>query len=124
MIYGQIPLLLNLVFNLFNLKFGLESKYLKLAELPYEILLSISTILLIFELHKYIVVFDFITFLGFSQQFSSRFKKFTNFITYFTLINCVFFILLTFARTLVGFVNDSYYDLFANLVAISFDLRS
>ena len=70
MIYGQIPLLLNLVFNLFNLKFGLESKYLKLAELPYEILLSISTILLIFELHKYIVVFDFITFLGFSQQFS------------------------------------------------------
>ena len=25
---------------------------------------------------------DFITFLGFSQQFSSRFKKFTNFITY------------------------------------------
>ena len=70
MIYGQIPLLLNLVFNLFNVKFGLESKYLKLAELPYEILLSISTILLIFELHKYIVVFDFITFLGFSQQFS------------------------------------------------------
>ena len=50
------------------------------------------------EIHKYITKFDFVTFLGFSDQYSLRFKKITKLITSFIKIDCILFLLIIFVR--------------------------
>ena len=124
MIYSQFYVLFNIICSILFPILNFDDKYLKLVELPWDIIFNLSTISLITELHKYIVIFDFITFLGFSQQFSSRFKKFTNFITYLIKIISVLFLLLTFVRSLIIFENEPYLQLFGNLVHISLSIRN
>ena len=123
MIYSQVFVFFNIISLIFYLNLDFDDKYFKLAELPWDIIINISTISLINELKKYFVTFDFITFLGFNKLFSSRFKKFTNFNTFLIKITCILLLLLTFVRTLMRFINDSCLQLFDNLVYIFLSIR-
>ncbi len=53
------------------------------------------------EFYKYIVMFDLITFLGFSDKFNSGFRKFTKFITSFIKIVCMLQLLYIFLNDLL-----------------------
>ena len=82
-----------------------DDKYLDFTGLPWHIILSISIISLINEFHKYIVIFDFVTFLGFRKKFVSRFKKFTNFISLFIKMTSIFHLLLIVLKNLFAFMS-------------------
>ena len=47
-----------------------DAKYLGLTGLSWDIILTISIITLMSEMYKYIVIFDLVTFLGFSDSFN------------------------------------------------------
>ena len=56
--------------------------YIDLTALPWNTISNISIFLLMNEYTKYIIVFDLLTFLGFSKKFASFFNKFTKLITF------------------------------------------
>ena len=129
MIYSQIFVLLNFIGYILQLCIKFDLKYLNFISLPWDIILSISTISLMNEFRKYIVIFDFVGFLGFRKQFSSRFKKFTNIITSLTNLIYIFIMILVFIRNLLGIITllytnyNDYYLLFDQLVFMSATIR-
>ena len=77
--------------------------------------MNISIISLVTEFHKYIVIFDLVTFLGFSNQFILRFKKFTNFITLLIKIICIVHLLIIFSSNILLIIkldSQEFYDYF------------
>ena len=121
MFLSQIFAFLHLICSVFQLILKFDKEYLIFSGLPWYILITISTIILMTEFQKYIVKFDLITFLGFKNKFCSRFKKFTNLTTIFTYIVCLFHLLLVFVRyilVIIIFKNDGltvYIDFVSNL---------
>ena len=101
MICSQVFVILNFIGYILHSKELFEEKYLELTRIPWDITITISTISLMVEFQKYIVKFDLVSFLGFSKQFSSRFKKFTNFITLIIKITCLLFLILSFIKILL-----------------------
>ena len=64
------------------------------------------------EFKKYIVVFDLLTFLEFSESFISKFYNFTNIITLIIKVMCIIYIIVAFIKDLLIFVDVDLYNLF------------
>ena len=70
MIYSQFFVFLHFIGNILQPIIKFNGKYLDISTgLLWDIILNISTISIMNEFHKYIVTFEFITFLGFSEKF-------------------------------------------------------
>ena len=90
-------LFFGLIFNIgltlsFFLKF--DKIYLYLIVFPWALTYTISIFSMMTELHKYFVLFDLFTFLGFSKLFRLCFVNFTRFISFFIRIFCIIYLCL------------------------------
>ena len=82
------------------------------------------------EFQKYIISYKFINFLGFSNQFCSRFEKFTSLITFLSKLFCILFLLMEFVKALLMILSlysdeyDVYHKLFDELTLIFRSIRT
>ena len=74
MIFSQVFVFFLFICFILQSILEFDEKYLSLTAIPWDIILIIANISLMTEFHKYIVIFEFVTFLGFRRQFSLRFK--------------------------------------------------
>ena len=67
MIFSQVFVFLHFIGNILAQAKLLDDKYLDLTGLPWDIILNIAMISLMNELRKYIVIYDLISFFGFTD---------------------------------------------------------
>ena len=124
MICSQVFVILEFICFILQSILNFNEKYLRLTGFGWDIILCTSTISLMTEFKKYIFIFDFVTFLGFSKQFVLNFKKFTNFIPIFMNTICVFYLILVLIRAILAFISDPYYQIFHKFCDIIYITRS
>lgn len=78
-----------------------------LATIPWDTIITISTISLVNEYRKYICDYDLLSFLGFEIKFSSIFKRLTNFISFLFLLISLLNLFLIYTRDFLFFVEQT-----------------